>query len=42
MKKVLKPAGTALSKKINPEKLGQLSDKQIKESVYAKCGNKKK
>jgi len=41
MKKVLKPAGTALSKKINPEKLGLPSDKKIANSVYAKCGKKK-
>tara|TARA_R100000951_G_scaffold114871_1_gene121142 strand:+ start:534 stop:665 length:132 start_codon:yes stop_codon:yes gene_type:complete len=43
MKKVLKPAGTALSKKMKGkvEKLGLPSDKQIKNSVYAKCGKKK-
>ena len=40
MKKILKPVGTALSKKIAPEKLGLLSNKQIKSSVYAKCGKK--
>tara|TARA_R110002167_G_C12331439_1_gene620173 strand:+ start:279 stop:401 length:123 start_codon:yes stop_codon:yes gene_type:complete len=40
MKKVLKPAGTALSNKISPEKLGLPSNKQIKSSVYAKCGKK--
>ena len=40
MKKVLKPAGTALSKKIAPEKLGLPSNKQIKSSVYANCGKK--
>ncbi len=40
MKKVLKPAGTALSKKVAPEKLGLPSNKQIKNSVYSKCGKK--
>ena len=42
MKKILVPAGTAMSKKTKgkPEKLGLPSDKQIKNSVYAKCGKK--
>tara|TARA_R110000822_G_scaffold169424_1_gene309402 strand:+ start:171 stop:299 length:129 start_codon:yes stop_codon:yes gene_type:complete len=42
MKKVLMPAGTAMSKKMKgkTEKLGLPSDKQIKNSVYAKRGKK--
>ena len=42
MKKILKPAGTAMSKKMKgkTEKLGLPSDKKIKNSVYAKCGKK--
>jgi hypothetical protein len=42
MKKVLVPAGTAMSNKTKgkPEKLGLPSNKQISNSVYAKCGKK--
>lgn len=44
MKKVLKPYFTEANKSMGgkPEKLGLLSNKQIENSVYAKCGKKKK
>jgi len=41
MKKDLKPYFTAAIKSgVKPEKNGLHSDKQIKKSVYAKCGKK--
>jgi len=41
MKKSLKPYFTAAKKSgVKPEKNGLPSDKQIKTSVYAKCGKK--
>jgi len=41
MKKDLKPYFTAAIKSgVKPEKNGLPSDKQIKKSVYAKCGKK--
>lgn len=43
MKKDLKPYFTAANKKTKgkPEMLGLPSEKQIANSVYAKCGKKK-
>ena len=41
MKKELKPHySAAIAKGIKTEKMGLPSDKQIKNSVYAKCGKK--
>ena len=41
MKKDLKPYFTAAKKSgVNPEKNGLPSNKQISNSVYAKCGKK--
>jgi hypothetical protein len=42
MKKIIKASRNCYVKKTKgkPEKLGLPSDKQIKNSVYAKCGKK--